>query len=109
MKPISDKMLIHTVTHNKRASVDEYNNPTYITVSLTKVRVQPTVMTAVDRLGNKIQLNGLLFYDCTKSFPKANVFNQLDQIIFNGNKYLVRTVVYLYDDKKLHHVEAGLE
>lgn len=108
MRAIPKKMLIHTVTLAKAGS-DRWGTERITSEQeLKHVRMEPSSKIVRDKNNAEIQLAAELFYDCKNSRPTGISFEVDDLILFNGQKYAVRFVEPLYDDKRLHHYEVGL-
>ena len=106
MRPIPRRILVHSVTYSARASVDEYNNPTYATgVPVSFVRLEPVKMTALRALGELKDDKFTLYYDCENSEPTGVAFKELDKITYNGSDYIIRSI----SDFSPHHLEMVLK
>lgn len=108
MKPISKKLLIHTVTLYKKINTDKWGSEKLDTgQTLSNIRIEPSKQIIRDKNNAEVQLAATLFYDCRNSRP-SDVSFEVDQIIdFNGQKHQIKTVEPLYDNSKLHHYEIG--
>ena len=103
MKPISKKLLIHTVTLYKKISTDKWGSEKLDTgQTLSNIRIEPSKQIIRDKNNAEVQLAATLFYDCRNSRP-SDV-----SIDFNGQKHQIKTVEPLYDNSKLHHYEIGM-
>ena len=109
MRPISKKLLIHTVTLYKKISIDKWGSEKLDTgQTLSNIRIEPSKQIIRDKNNAEVQLAATLFYDCRNSRP-SDVSFEVDQIIdFNGQKHQIKTVEPLYDNSKLHHYEIGM-
>lgn len=109
MKPISKKLLIHTVTLYKKISTDKWGSEKLDTgQTLSNIRIEPSKQIIRDKNNAEVQLAATLFYDCRNSRP-SDVSFEVDQIVdFNGQKHQIKTVEPLYDNSKLHHYEIGM-
>lgn len=77
-------------------------------ISLGRIRLEPSGRIVRDKNSAEIQLAATMFYDCKNSTPGGLSFFVDDIVIFNGQKYQVKVVEPLYDNRKLHHYEMGL-
>ena len=109
IRPIPRKLLIHTVTLQKKISEDKWGKETLEAgTKLEHVRVEPSSRIVRNKENAEVQLAATLFYDCRNSRPSGITFQEDDIILFNGQKHKVQTIEPLYDEKKLHHYEMGL-
>lgn len=109
MRPIPKRLLIHTVTLNKKINEDRWGKGELDDgISLTHVRIEPSGKIVRDKNNAEIQLAATLFYDCRNSDPRGVEFKVDDIVVFNGVKHRIEVVEPLYDDKRLHHYELGL-
>lgn len=109
MRPIPRKLLPHTVTLRKKRYEDRWGRGELdCGISLKFVRMEPSKQIVRDKNNAELQLSALLFYDCRNSTPKNAGFCIDDIIVFQGDKYMIKAVDPLYDNKKLHHYELGL-
>lgn len=109
MRAIPKSLLIHSVKLHKKVNVDRWGKGELDTgIDITSVRIEPSSRIVRDKNNAEIQLAATLFYDCKNSSPKDMTFCIDDIIVFNGAQYRVQTIEPLYDEKHLHHYEAGL-
>lgn len=109
IKPIPKKLLIHTVTLQRKTSEDMWGKESLGEgIKLEHVRMEPSSRIVRNKNGAEVQLAATLFYDCRSSRPSGITLQEDDIILFNGQKHKVQTIEPLYDEKKLHHYEMGL-
>ncbi len=109
MALIPKNLLIHSVSTSKFISEDIWGNKSYSPeILISNVRVELINKLSLSNTNRKVDLGALLIFDCTNSSPFNHSFNYEDVVIFEGTKFFVSTLKYLYDDKNLHHIEVGL-
>ena len=110
IRPIQRNLLPHTGNYYKRAGVDENQVETFETaVPMQHVRFEPQKRTALAALGEMKADKYLFFYDCRNSSPTGIIFNQMDEIEFNGNRMKIRDASPISADKaEPHHWEVYL-
>ena len=70
MRPISKKLLIHTVTLYKKISIDKWGSEKLDTgQTLSNIRIEPSKQIIRDKNNAEVQLAATLFYDCRNSRP----------------------------------------
>ncbi|MBQ4345503.1 MAG: hypothetical protein IJC75_00020 [Oscillospiraceae bacterium] len=108
MKPIPKELLLHTATL-QTVTQDAWQSDTITnTVTLTKIRVEPSAKLVSDKQGRQITLSAALLYDCRSSRPKGVQFSQGQRILFEGKQYTIELIEPMYDGRRLHHYELGL-
>lgn len=109
IRAIPKKLLIHAAVYAKTADEDRWGKEILKDEKeLRFIRLELSTKIVRDKSGAEIQLAATLFYDCRNSRPQNVKFAVDDIILFNGQKYAVRVVEPLYDNRKLHHYELGL-
>lgn len=109
MRAIPRKLLIHTVKRCTEINKDRWGKGELSEeITLERVRMEPSGKVIRDKSGAEVQLAATLFYDCKNSYPEDITFYLDDIIMFNGQKFQVRDIEPLYDERKLHHYELGL-
>lgn len=109
MRPIPKQLLIHDVMWHKKENTDRWGNGDLDEgQKVQRVRLEPSSKVVRDKNHAEVQLVATLFYDCKNSRPEGAAFALDDIIVFNEEKYQIKTIEPLYDKKKLHHWEMGL-
>lgn len=109
MRPIPRQLLIHNITLCSEVNKDEWGDGEPDKGQIVRfVRIEPSAKIVRDKSGAEIQLSATLFYDCKNSLPRGLSFVVDSIMMFNEEKYRVKTVEPLYDGRKLHHYELGL-
>ena len=102
-KPISKRLLIHSLTYKRRLVVDEFQNETFESdITVNKVYCEIVLKTTNTSQGEMNQDTLMIYYDYKNSDPNDIDFKELDNVIFEGKTYTVRRKPnYLK-----HHVEV---
>lgn len=110
MRPIRKRLLIHGVTLEKVNSSQEWGTENTTDYNLTFVRVDPTSQLVQTKDNQERRLTHVLFYDNENSegLPNNVTFEVNDNIIFQGRRHVIVSVMELYDRRKFHHYELGL-
>jgi hypothetical protein len=102
-------VLIHTITHSARVSVDEFNLPTFGTPQEIKyVRMEPSKETSLTGLGEMKNDKYLMFYDCVNSYPVGRSFKEHDRVVYNGLTLFIRKIRECPGERAMHHYEISL-
>lgn len=109
MKPIPRSLLIHNVMLKTPGASDAWQQPIYAQRQLLRVRVEPSDKIIVGSDNTQRQLVSTLFFDVQNSAPKGTEFSAGQKVVWNGREMSVVTADPLYDGKRLHHWEVGLE
>ncbi len=112
MLPIPRRLLIHSADIKTPVSEDCFGVKTYSeSVALKFIRIE---YTETDKARERDMLNmekggsAVLIYDCSSSLPKNFIFKTGQETTFEGKKLRVTDVSKLYDESRLHHIEAEL-
>lgn len=108
MKPIPKRLLIHNAVLRKKTDEDAWGKKSTNDIKLNYIRIDPSSKLVQDKQNKQLQLVAILFYDCKNSIPRAFNFEEGQRIIFNNVEFVITTIEYLYDERKLHHIELGL-
>lgn len=109
MKSIPQRLLIHSATLRKRVNVDRWGDGELDGgILLKKIRIEPSSQIIRDKNNAEIQLAATLFWDCRNSRPAGMVISIDDIVDFCGEKYQVKGIERLYDERRLHHYEIGM-
>lgn len=118
LPPIPERILRSTATVQVCTGVDEYQNQTYSTQTVSRVHVQPEERITKTVDNTQLQLTGILYVDLRHSSPALDWRALLQQAHDNGGdmRVTIRGVEYtvvsadgLRDDSdRLHHWELGL-
>lgn len=110
MKPIRKRLLIHSATLEKVNTSVEWGEENTTDYNLTFVRVDPTAQLVQTKENQVRRLTHVLFYDAVNSqgLPSNQTFEVNDNIIFNGKRHVIISVMDLYDAHEFHHYELGL-
>lgn len=120
MRPIPKNILIHSAVLITEYSPDLWGKAGETSASpLWRVRIEPCYSTVTDSKSQQITLSAYLFFDCVNSSCAVpfmlegdtdkdgkTVKNQFADRL--GRRYTVKTIMPIYDNKKIHHYEVGL-
>jgi len=118
MKPIPRKLLCHSVTMKVCSGTDAWQNPTYTTYALSKVRMELALVTKKTADNTLLTFSGTLFHDQTRSTAFDFVAqkavadgNKGDmKVVFGTRTYTVYEVSPQYDETgSIHHTEVLLQ
>lgn len=108
MRPIPRQLLIHNADLLTPTGTDIWHETTYQSVSLARVRVDPSTKLVRSKDNTEVQLSAVLIYDCRNSRPQGVCIAAGQCVDWGGTRYRVATVEPLYDGQRLHHWEVGL-
>lgn len=118
--PIPKNLLVHSAELVTKYNSDKWGNSSESdSVQLEHIRIEPSSRIIADSSGTEKQLSATLFFDCRNSSPTAvfalkdDVIDdkvvEIQQVIFGGKTFTVKTIEALYaDSEKIHHYEVGL-
>lgn len=115
MIPIPRRLLIHSCELVTELPRDKWGNVSAVSEKLSCVRVEPCAKVVKGADGVDVQLSAVLFFDTHTSCPRSAVFKlsgdggcERQTVIFEGRRYVVGSIEWLYDTKGVHHLEIGL-
>ena len=109
MRAIPKSLLIHSARLLKKMKEDEWGEAKLsVGTALRCIRMEPSSKIVRDKNNSEVQLAATMFYDCRNSKPRYISFVVDDIIVFNGQKFQIKVVEPLYDNRSLHHYELGL-
>lgn len=120
ISPIPKNLLVHSAELVTKYSPDKWGRSSSSSrQALSHIRIEPSSKMIADNTGTSVRLSAVLFYDCTNSSPGVTFALKNDeadgktvdiqQVIFKGRIFSVRTIEPLYaDNEKIHHYEIGL-
>ena len=118
--PIPKKLLPHSAELVTKFDSDKWGNSSENNnIVLEHIRIEPSEKIISESSGTKIQLSATLFFDLRNSSPSADFALKGDivggktvdiqQVIFGGRSFTVKTIETHYaDSKNIHHYEIGL-
>ena len=90
-RPISRRVLVHSIEYFKRTGVDQFQQATFDTgITVNNVYVEMILKTTNSQSGEFNEDTLEIFYDYTNSTPNNLTFNELDKVVFEGHEYVVR-------------------
>ena len=108
IRPISKKLLIHTVIHRKKLLEDQWGNGEFSEKPLFNVRVVPAKSVEKSKNNTWIGMKSVLYIDKVHSTAPDHLEAD-DEIIFEGETYRVKSVARRFGfNNVVHHYEAGL-
>ena len=120
ISPIPKNLLIHSAELVTKYSPDKWGRSSESSrQTVSHIRIEPSSKMTADNTGTYVRLSAVLFYDCTNSSPGVAFALKNDeadgktvdiqQVIFKGRIFSVRTIEPFYaDSEKIHHYEIGL-
>lgn len=118
MRPIPSQILSDTAIIKIPASLDVWQNVTYIEQMQSHVHIQPSNEVRKTQDNTDVVLRAILFVDARLSTPfldwaaliaSAEAVGGDIKVIVNGTEYTVQLVETIPNDKgTLHHYEVGL-
>jgi len=110
VKPISKRLLIHSVVLHTSPTSDGWGGGSATDVTIDHVRLEPSSAYVVTKDNEKVTLSAVLIYDSRHStelnFDWTNSLGW--KITGLGRTYTVVKADPFYDEKRLHHWEVGL-
>ncbi len=109
MKAIPKNLLIHKVFVKTPISEDSFGNIVYSeSREINFVRVDYLDKLRLDNMNVENASSATLFYDCVNSSPVNFNFTKGQVVTFDESNFIVSSVLKLYDDSSLHHLEIEL-
>jgi len=110
MKPISKRLLIHSVVLHTSPTSDGWGGGTATDLTIDHVRLEPSSAFVTTKDNEKVTLSAVLIYDVRYSTQiPVDWTNSLGWKITGLNRtYKIVKADPMYDEKRLHHWEMGL-
>ena len=111
MRSIPLYLLNLAATYAPPASENNYGQPVPGTVAtLTSVYVEASLSQNVNSLGEQVQDDATLYFDCENSKPSGQAFVNGGTVVYSGVTYLTRNVKPFPNPMTgdMHHWEVGL-
>lgn len=111
--PIPKELLCHTCVLEKYPVEGCFGSGETASSSVTLSNVRCSVyktLSVSEKSGCTVG-NGVLYFDCTESLPADVSFIEdgcRSVILFNGERFAVTSVKYIYGFGQLHHLEVAL-
>ncbi|MBC2196815.1 putative minor capsid protein [Listeria booriae] len=106
VRPIQRRLLPHSVGYREYITQGKHGEEWKDSISITRVRVEPTNKVVTSSEGDEIQSNTRIFIDRVNSNP-AFALAEKSKIIFDNKEYVVASVATLYaSSTQVHHWEV---